>query len=90
MSRTLTLPPFFFFFSSFIRDAVPSCCAGDFVKEASEVPDFLEEVEQCRKVCSADAAPPAGEFAPPSKRLQSVSVVGKGEESRVTVDVAVS
>uniref|UniRef100_A0AAQ4R772 Zinc phosphodiesterase ELAC protein 2 n=1 Tax=Gasterosteus aculeatus aculeatus TaxID=481459 RepID=A0AAQ4R772_GASAC len=42
------------------RDAVPSCCAGDFVKEASEVPDFLEEVEQCRKVCSADAAPPAG------------------------------
>uniref|UniRef100_A0AAQ4QJ08 Zinc phosphodiesterase ELAC protein 2 n=1 Tax=Gasterosteus aculeatus aculeatus TaxID=481459 RepID=A0AAQ4QJ08_GASAC len=46
------------------RDAVPSCCAGDFVKEASEVPDFLEEVEQCRKVCSADAAPPAGEFHP--------------------------
>ncbi|XP_037333350.2 zinc phosphodiesterase ELAC protein 2 isoform X2 [Pungitius pungitius] len=40
------------------RDAVPSCCAEDFVKEASEVPGFLEEVERCRKVCSTDAAPP--------------------------------
>ncbi|KAM8845937.1 zinc phosphodiesterase ELAC protein 2 [Spinachia spinachia] len=41
------------------RDAIVSCCAEDFVKEASEVPDFLEEVERCRKVCAA-AAPPAG------------------------------
>ncbi|KAL6102446.1 elac2 [Pungitius sinensis] len=42
------------------RDAVPSCCAEDFVKEASEVPGFLEAVERCGKVCSTDAAPPAG------------------------------
>ncbi|XP_069572198.1 zinc phosphodiesterase ELAC protein 2 [Brachyistius frenatus] len=38
------------------RDAIPSCNAEEFVKEASEVPNFLEEVDECRKICSADAA----------------------------------
>lgn len=35
------------------RDAIPSCNTEEFVKEASEVPNFLEE---CRKICSTDAA----------------------------------
>lgn len=30
----------------------------EFVKEASEVPNFLEEVDECRKICSS---PPRGE-----------------------------
>uniref|UniRef100_A0A8D3ANN2 Zinc phosphodiesterase ELAC protein 2 n=1 Tax=Scophthalmus maximus TaxID=52904 RepID=A0A8D3ANN2_SCOMX len=30
------------------RDAIPSCDADEFVKEASEVPNFLEEVEKRR------------------------------------------
>uniref|UniRef100_A0A8D0CS59 Zinc phosphodiesterase ELAC protein 2 n=1 Tax=Sander lucioperca TaxID=283035 RepID=A0A8D0CS59_SANLU len=38
------------------RDAIPSCNAAEFVKEASEVPNFLEEVDKCRKICSTDAA----------------------------------
>uniref|UniRef100_A0A8C9XL72 Zinc phosphodiesterase ELAC protein 2 n=1 Tax=Sander lucioperca TaxID=283035 RepID=A0A8C9XL72_SANLU len=40
----------------FIQDAIPSCNAAEFVKEASEVPNFLEEVDKCRKICSTDAA----------------------------------
>lgn len=32
------------------------------MKEASEVPNFLEEVNECRKICSSDAATgPRGE-----------------------------
>lgn len=32
------------------------------MKEASEVPNFLEEVDECRKICSSDAATgPRGE-----------------------------
>ncbi|XP_053300231.1 zinc phosphodiesterase ELAC protein 2 [Pleuronectes platessa] len=42
------------------RDAIPSCNAEEFVQEASEVPNFLEEVEKCRKICSIDAAEPSG------------------------------
>ncbi|XP_018537565.1 zinc phosphodiesterase ELAC protein 2 isoform X1 [Lates calcarifer] len=38
------------------RDAIPSCSTEEFVKEASEVPNFLEEVEKSRKICSTDAA----------------------------------
>ncbi|XP_075999263.1 zinc phosphodiesterase ELAC protein 2 [Genypterus blacodes] len=38
------------------RDAVPSCDTQEFVKEASEVPKFLEEVEKCGQLRSADAA----------------------------------
>lgn len=45
----------------FVRDAIPSCNTDDFVKEASEVPDFLEEVEKCRKMFSTDAEELPGE-----------------------------
>ncbi|XP_078126046.1 zinc phosphodiesterase ELAC protein 2 [Sander vitreus] len=43
------------------RDAIPSCNAAEFVKEASEVPNFLEEVDKCRKICSTDAAELSGQ-----------------------------
>ncbi|XP_076609694.1 zinc phosphodiesterase ELAC protein 2 [Chaetodon auriga] len=39
------------------RDAIPSCNIEEFVKEASEVPNFLEEVDECRRICSAAADP---------------------------------
>ncbi|XP_070779403.1 zinc phosphodiesterase ELAC protein 2 [Enoplosus armatus] len=42
------------------RDAIPSCNAEEFVKEASEVSNFLEEVDKCRKICSTDAAELSG------------------------------
>ncbi|XP_054463315.1 zinc phosphodiesterase ELAC protein 2 [Anoplopoma fimbria] len=42
------------------RDAIPSCNTEEFVKEASEVPNFLEEVDKCRKICSTDAAELSG------------------------------
>uniref|UniRef100_A0A8C1SR50 Zinc phosphodiesterase ELAC protein 2 n=1 Tax=Cyprinus carpio TaxID=7962 RepID=A0A8C1SR50_CYPCA len=35
------------------RDAIPSCDSEEFVKEAAEVPKFLEEVEECRKFQAA-------------------------------------
>ncbi|KAF7657359.1 hypothetical protein LDENG_00028660 [Lucifuga dentata] len=38
------------------RDAIPACNSEEFVKEASEVPNFLEEVETCRQLRSTDAA----------------------------------
>ncbi|XP_029363954.1 zinc phosphodiesterase ELAC protein 2 isoform X2 [Echeneis naucrates] len=43
------------------RDALPSCNAEEFVREAAEVPNFLEEVEKCRKICSTDAADLSGQ-----------------------------
>ncbi|XP_072225105.1 zinc phosphodiesterase ELAC protein 2 [Leuresthes tenuis] len=42
------------------RDAIPSCNSEEFVKEASEVPNFLAEVEKCREICSAGAAELSG------------------------------
>uniref|UniRef100_A0A3Q3BM38 Zinc phosphodiesterase ELAC protein 2 n=1 Tax=Kryptolebias marmoratus TaxID=37003 RepID=A0A3Q3BM38_KRYMA len=33
-------------------DAIPSYNTEDFVKEAAEVPNFLENVEKCRDICS--------------------------------------
>ncbi|XP_028268720.1 zinc phosphodiesterase ELAC protein 2 isoform X2 [Parambassis ranga] len=38
------------------RDAIPSCNSEEFVKEASEVPNFLNEVDKCRKMSAADSA----------------------------------
>lgn len=38
------------------RDAIPPCNHDDFLKEAAEVPNFLEEVDQCRRSCSAGGA----------------------------------
>lgn len=46
-------------FSRF-RDAIPACSNDEFLKEASEVPNFLEEVDQCRRVYSAASS---GEFS---------------------------
>ncbi|XP_044037229.1 zinc phosphodiesterase ELAC protein 2 isoform X2 [Siniperca chuatsi] len=43
------------------RDAIPSCNTEEFVKEASEVSNFLEEVDKCRKICSTDAAELSGQ-----------------------------
>uniref|UniRef100_UPI0037E7E955 zinc phosphodiesterase ELAC protein 2 isoform X1 n=3 Tax=Semicossyphus pulcher TaxID=241346 RepID=UPI0037E7E955 len=43
------------------RDAIPSCNTDEFVKEASEVPNFLQEVDECRRACSADAAENSGQ-----------------------------
>uniref|UniRef100_A0A8C4I0T7 Zinc phosphodiesterase ELAC protein 2 n=1 Tax=Dicentrarchus labrax TaxID=13489 RepID=A0A8C4I0T7_DICLA len=37
-------------------DAIPFCNTEEFVKEASEVPNFLEEVDECKKMCSTEAA----------------------------------
>ncbi|XP_041854333.1 zinc phosphodiesterase ELAC protein 2 isoform X3 [Melanotaenia boesemani] len=42
------------------RDAILSCDSEDFVKEASEVPNFLEEVEKCRKILSTESAQLSG------------------------------
>ncbi|XP_071321186.1 zinc phosphodiesterase ELAC protein 2 isoform X2 [Trachinotus anak] len=46
------------------RDAIPSCNTEEFVREASEVPNFLDEVDKCRKICSTDAAELSGEKYP--------------------------
>ncbi|XP_035768491.1 zinc phosphodiesterase ELAC protein 2 [Neolamprologus brichardi] len=43
------------------RDAIPSCNSEEFVKEASEVPNFLAEVDECRKICSAGSAELSGQ-----------------------------
>ncbi|KAM4716679.1 zinc phosphodiesterase ELAC protein 2 [Anableps anableps] len=56
------------------RDAVPACSTEEFVKEASEVPNFLEEVEKCRKTCSAEAA----ELSVPGDRYPEVVFLGTG------------
>lgn len=42
------------------RDAIPPCSAEEFVKEASEVPNFLSEVDECRKTLCSQAAEPSG------------------------------
>ncbi|KAG5279848.1 hypothetical protein AALO_G00082220 [Alosa alosa] len=36
------------------RDAIPVCDREEFVKEAGEVPGFLQEVEQCKRLLAAD------------------------------------
>uniref|UniRef100_A0A8C1IKY6 Zinc phosphodiesterase ELAC protein 2 n=1 Tax=Cyprinus carpio TaxID=7962 RepID=A0A8C1IKY6_CYPCA len=43
------------------RDAIPSCDSEEFVKEAAEVPKFLEEVEECRKFQAAASISSSGE-----------------------------
>nr|XP_055050937.1 zinc phosphodiesterase ELAC protein 2 [Misgurnus anguillicaudatus] len=35
------------------RDAIPSCDTEEFLKEATEVPNFLQEVEECRRFQSS-------------------------------------
>uniref|UniRef100_A0A7N6AIQ8 Zinc phosphodiesterase ELAC protein 2 n=1 Tax=Anabas testudineus TaxID=64144 RepID=A0A7N6AIQ8_ANATE len=38
------------------RDAIPSCNNEEFVKEAAEIPNFLDEVEKCKKIWSTNPA----------------------------------
>uniref|UniRef100_A0A1A8F007 Zinc phosphodiesterase ELAC protein 2 n=3 Tax=Nothobranchius korthausae TaxID=1143690 RepID=A0A1A8F007_9TELE len=56
------------------RDAIPSCNTDEFLKEASEVPNLLEEVDKCRKVCSAEAA----ERSDPKESYPEVVFLGTG------------
>ncbi|XP_015241375.1 PREDICTED: zinc phosphodiesterase ELAC protein 2 isoform X1 [Cyprinodon variegatus] len=56
------------------RDAMSSCITEEFVREASEVPNFLEEVEKCRKACSAEAA----ELSVPGEKYPEVVFLGTG------------
>ncbi|KAM4597704.1 zinc phosphodiesterase ELAC protein 2 isoform 2-T2 [Polymixia lowei] len=37
------------------RDAIPICDTEEFVNEASGVPNFLREVDECKRFCSTDA-----------------------------------
>uniref|UniRef100_A0A8C1LJF1 Zinc phosphodiesterase ELAC protein 2 n=1 Tax=Cyprinus carpio TaxID=7962 RepID=A0A8C1LJF1_CYPCA len=46
------------------RDAIPSCDSEEFVKEAAEVPNFFEEVEECRKFQTAESISTSGEKFP--------------------------
>lgn len=46
------------------RDAILSCDSEEFVKEAAEVPNFLEEVEECRKFQAAASVSTSGEKFP--------------------------
>ncbi len=50
------------------RDAIPSCDSDEFVKEAAEVPNFLEEVEECRKFQAAASVSSSGELSTESER----------------------
>ncbi|XP_062872490.1 zinc phosphodiesterase ELAC protein 2 [Trichomycterus rosablanca] len=37
------------------RDAIPTCDKEDFIKEAAEVPNFLQEVEECKHFQTTDS-----------------------------------
>ncbi|XP_047213914.1 zinc phosphodiesterase ELAC protein 2-like isoform X1 [Girardinichthys multiradiatus] len=56
------------------RDAVSSCSSEEFVKEASEVTNFLEEVEKCRRTCSAEER----ELSVPGDKHPEVVFLGTG------------
>ncbi|XP_019745505.1 zinc phosphodiesterase ELAC protein 2 [Hippocampus comes] len=43
------------------RDAIPACNHEEFVKEAYDVPNFLQEVDKCRHLRSSTSAAPAGQ-----------------------------
>ncbi|XP_010775050.1 zinc phosphodiesterase ELAC protein 2-like, partial [Notothenia coriiceps] len=63
------------------RDAIPSCNTEEFVKEASEVPNFLEEVDKCREICSTAAAQRSGQ------REKSFEVVFLGTGSALPMKI---
>uniref|UniRef100_UPI003AADF4DA zinc phosphodiesterase ELAC protein 2 isoform X2 n=2 Tax=Centroberyx gerrardi TaxID=166262 RepID=UPI003AADF4DA len=56
------------------RDAIPSCDAEEFVKEASEVPNFLREVDECKRFRSTDAAVLSGQ----AEKYPEVVFLGTG------------
>ena len=45
-----------------VRDAIPPCDPQEFVKEAEDLPHFLEEVEACKNFRSTDATVLSGEL----------------------------
>ncbi|XP_034567599.1 zinc phosphodiesterase ELAC protein 2 isoform X2 [Notolabrus celidotus] len=56
------------------RDAIPDCNTGEFVKEASEVPNFLQEVNECMRVCSDRTSETSGQ----TQKYPEVVFVGTG------------
>ncbi|CAJ1075541.1 zinc phosphodiesterase ELAC protein 2 isoform X1 [Xyrichtys novacula] len=56
------------------RDAIPTFNTDESVKEASEVPNFLQEVEECRRICSAHAAETSGQ----TEKYPEVVFLGTG------------
>ncbi|XP_071384711.1 zinc phosphodiesterase ELAC protein 2 isoform X4 [Centroberyx affinis] len=56
------------------RDAIPSCDAEEFVKEASEVPNFLQAVDECKRFRSTDAAVLSGQ----AEKYPEVVFLGTG------------
>ncbi|XP_074552533.1 zinc phosphodiesterase ELAC protein 2 [Halichoeres trimaculatus] len=56
------------------RDAIPACNTDEFVKEASEVPNFLQEVDECRRICSARSAETSGQ----TEKYPEVIFLGTG------------
>ncbi|XP_015212199.2 zinc phosphodiesterase ELAC protein 2 [Lepisosteus oculatus] len=56
------------------RDAIPLCDYAEFIKEASELPGFLKEVEECKKSLSTDASDLSGR----AERYPEVVFLGTG------------
>lgn len=62
VSCVLILSPF--------RDLIPTCNTDHFVKEASEIPNFLQEVDKCRNFWSSGSER-SGEFCSRNWNLKS-------------------
>ncbi|CAL8301873.1 unnamed protein product [Merluccius merluccius] len=56
------------------RDAMVPCDTEEFLKEASAVPEFLQEVEACRTFCSSDSSVQSGR----AERYPEVVFLGTG------------
>ncbi|CAL8273861.1 unnamed protein product [Lota lota] len=56
------------------RDAMVPCDTEEFLKEASEVPEFLREVEACQSFCSSDPSVLSGR----AERYPEVIFLGTG------------
>ncbi|KAI5608649.1 zinc phosphodiesterase ELAC protein 2, partial [Silurus asotus] len=56
------------------RDAIPTCDREEFIKEAAEVPNFLQEVEECKHFQTTDSAVQSGKI----ERYPEVVFLGTG------------
>ncbi|KAG7325994.1 hypothetical protein KOW79_010919 [Hemibagrus wyckioides] len=56
------------------RDAIPTCDQEEFIKEAAEVPNFLQEVEECKHFQTTDSAVLSGKV----ERYPEVVFLGTG------------
>ncbi|KAK3525372.1 hypothetical protein QTP86_031246 [Hemibagrus guttatus] len=56
------------------RDAIPTCDREEFIKEAAEVPNFLQEVEECKHFQTTDSAVLSGKV----ERYPEVVFLGTG------------